>query len=280
MDDFYLGIGAPRCGTTWLYANLRNASDVYLPPVKELRYFSGFRSDEEKADQIARDRAKPMQDPRDPAFYDTWTTTPDNSAAHYLDLFPQTGKVGEISPIYCTLQRQRVIQIRRILADRRLRVFFLMRNPYDRDLSHIIFTMHRNRQRHDPYTTEEYLAFVDRPRFVSRSDYRATVITWQEVLRGPIEKFYYDDLKADPVRFFTDFCDRMGVTGDADKISPGSNNSSGSQKKFAVTLPDAVHRHLIARHRDSVAQMKFLPDAQRDVWLAQIAEAAAQYGAD
>ena len=278
MDDFYLGIGAPRCGTTWLYANLRAASDLYLPPVKELRFFSGVRSDEEKSRQIARDRAAPMTDPRDPAFYDAWEKTKDGETDAYRSLFPAEGKAGEISPIYCTLQRPRIAQIRNLFPDRRLRVFFLLRNPYDRDLSHIVFTMHRNRQRTEVYDTAEYIDFLDRPRFVARSAYRAAVIDWQTALRGPIEKFYYDDLKADPTAFFADFCARMDIAGDPGRIDTGLNNSSGSQNRYAVTLPDAVHRHLIARHRENVAQMKFLPAERRDAWLARIEEAAARYG--
>jgi hypothetical protein len=35
----FLGIGAGRAGTTWLYRNLNATGKVYLPPLKELHYF-------------------------------------------------------------------------------------------------------------------------------------------------------------------------------------------------------------------------------------------------
>lgn len=35
----FLCIGAPRCGTTWLYQMLKTHPQIWLPPVKELKYF-------------------------------------------------------------------------------------------------------------------------------------------------------------------------------------------------------------------------------------------------
>src|SRR5204862_8294166 len=36
----FLGIGAQKAGTTWLYEMLRLTPEVWMPPVKELHYFS------------------------------------------------------------------------------------------------------------------------------------------------------------------------------------------------------------------------------------------------
>ena len=35
----FIGIGAPRAGTTWLYSILKTHPDIWLPPLKELHYF-------------------------------------------------------------------------------------------------------------------------------------------------------------------------------------------------------------------------------------------------
>ena len=37
---FFIGIGAARAGTTWLYSMLQKRKEIYLPPVKELQYFN------------------------------------------------------------------------------------------------------------------------------------------------------------------------------------------------------------------------------------------------
>src|SRR5687768_10729433 len=36
--DFFI-VGAPKCGTTAMYEYLRRSPDLFLPEVKELRYF-------------------------------------------------------------------------------------------------------------------------------------------------------------------------------------------------------------------------------------------------
>lgn len=36
----FIGIGAPKAGTTWLYYQLKDHPDLWLPPVKELHYFN------------------------------------------------------------------------------------------------------------------------------------------------------------------------------------------------------------------------------------------------
>lgn len=38
LPDF-LGIGGGRCGSTWLYDNLRKHPEVWMPPRKEIHYF-------------------------------------------------------------------------------------------------------------------------------------------------------------------------------------------------------------------------------------------------
>ena len=35
----FLGIGAPRAGTTWLWTVLRQHPQIWMPPRKELHYF-------------------------------------------------------------------------------------------------------------------------------------------------------------------------------------------------------------------------------------------------
>jgi hypothetical protein len=39
----FIGIGAQKAGTTWLYRNLQEHPEVWLPPEKELHYFDEKR---------------------------------------------------------------------------------------------------------------------------------------------------------------------------------------------------------------------------------------------
>lgn len=270
MDTFYLGIGAPRSGTTWLYHNLRDASDLYLPPIKELRYFAGNRSVEQKQQQAAEWLGKPPTDPRDTEFLQAWSQTNDGDHDTYLDQFPSEGKVGEISPIYCTMSQKNVQLIKGMLGDRPTKVFFLMRNPYFRDVSHIIFTMHRQRKRSNPYTAAEYNEFITALRFRQRSNYARTMAVWGNVFGEDFHPFYYDHLDAEPAKFYEDFATKMDLKGEIKKVDESKKNQSGHQTRFQIQLPPEVLGLLRRRSLRRVAKMQFLPDTIRENWLQEI----------
>ena len=35
----FIGVGPEKTGTTWIHSRLRRHPDVWVPPIKELRYF-------------------------------------------------------------------------------------------------------------------------------------------------------------------------------------------------------------------------------------------------
>src|SRR5438128_12200402 len=49
----FLGVGAPRAGTSWLYQNLKPHPQIWLPPLKELHYFDFQRRGARKYHPIA-----------------------------------------------------------------------------------------------------------------------------------------------------------------------------------------------------------------------------------
>src|SRR3954463_14128656 len=65
----FLCVGAQKAGTGWLYEQLRNHPDFWMPPVKELHYFDrALRTPRKKDDErIASIRAK-TRSPNDMAF--------------------------------------------------------------------------------------------------------------------------------------------------------------------------------------------------------------------
>lgn len=100
----FLVISPPKTGSTWLAANLRAHPKLFVPAVKEVKYFSSFF----KALDL------------------NW----------YLDQFsPGAGRVkGEASPSYALLPVERIRLVRQLLP--RVKVIFLMRDPIARAWSH------------------------------------------------------------------------------------------------------------------------------------------------
>lgn len=104
----------------------------------------------------------------DQDFLDSWTKTKDGDETKYLDLF---GKkiVGEIVSVYSIMDCSEITKIYNALEKQRVDVFYVIRNPFFRDVSQIIFAMHRQKKRLDPCSLKECRDFVDTTAFLQRS---------------------------------------------------------------------------------------------------------------
>ena len=156
----FLGIGAARAGTTWLFKQLDRHPDVWMPRIKELHYFtrstaySGpshlstegrlprligcgpgpdkYRSHFIRA--LGSNILKPsMTKLRWDARY--FFGTPGN--AWYRSLFNDAGDkvAGEITPRYSVLTRWDIQKLREDFPG--IRILYIMRDPVDRLWSHV-----------------------------------------------------------------------------------------------------------------------------------------------
>ena len=98
MPDF-LCVGFKKPGTTWLTANLRHHPDIFIPPEKELHYF---------------------------------TARPFLPLLTYTRSFPTSRNVvcGDMTPDYCKVSGKTVRYIRRVAPE--TRIISMVRNPTDR----------------------------------------------------------------------------------------------------------------------------------------------------
>ena len=114
----FLGIGAQRCGTTWLDANLRSHPEIYLPERrKEVHFFDKYHE-------------------RGPGWYERFF--PDSRAASRFAVF------GEITPRY--LYDPRVPRrIGELIPDCRFLV--MLRNPVERALSQYAYVVRNTAER-------------------------------------------------------------------------------------------------------------------------------------
>src|SRR5262249_47817455 len=101
--DFFV-ISPPKTGSSWLAANLGCHPGVFVPGIKEIKYFSSFYK---------------------------WL-----DLNWYLDHFlPAAGRLkGEASPSYAILPVERILLIRELFP--KLKLIFLMREPMARAWSH------------------------------------------------------------------------------------------------------------------------------------------------
>jgi Sulfotransferase family len=140
LPNFFI-VGAPKAGTTSLYAYLEQHAQVYMSPIKELHYFAfEYRLEnfsEEERPRIARDMRSleeylrgDMREKRFGALVSNWED--------YLKLFRNVSDeiaVGEASPCYLWSETAA-----RNIAARipHARIIINLRNPVDRAFSHYL----------------------------------------------------------------------------------------------------------------------------------------------
>jgi hypothetical protein len=181
---FLLGVGAQKCGTSWLAEQLVGHPQFLMSPIKEIHYWDrrfhpDFFGDSKLQAKIVQDMKKtpdetlnsPMLEhhlmSRHELYYKTFFET---------RLEPSHRAFGEFSPSYCILSEDEFRYIRTFMQPYRTRALFLMREPVSRLWSQckMEFLKSRNRGKSfDPHKT--FANRFDKPTFLRRSDYKSTI---------------------------------------------------------------------------------------------------------
>ncbi|CAA9224589.1 MAG: hypothetical protein AVDCRST_MAG93-603 [uncultured Chloroflexia bacterium] len=192
MPPDFIGIGAQKAGTTWLYQNLRTHPQIWIP-WKELHYFdrkikltSGWYSrlfGEDRREYRWSQRAFHWQGiglrtlPADLLWlYKYFARLPDDR--WYLSLFePSRGRVtGEITPSYSILDRDMVAHAYELVPE--ARIIFMMRNPIERAWSQAIMRLTNKGHAVDETAEEQFHRRFGRRASRLRTDYVRTLENW------------------------------------------------------------------------------------------------------
>lgn len=223
----FLGIGAQKAGTTWLYRMLGRHPDIWLPPIKELHYFDRLHMRSSRAPDagptgLDRDRAERVRRTIE------WVSKgrlPDRekferieclnvigtatlSDEWYQQIFrfaPHEARCGEITPEYALLPDQEVEHILRLRSD--VKIIFVMRDPIDRAWSAL-----RMQELRAPLTAPQQLRRTSRPGFVAYSDYMATIDRYgSRAGNDNLLLLYYDDIVERPLELLHRTCTFLQV---------------------------------------------------------------------
>jgi Sulfotransferase family len=191
----FLCVGAQKAGTSWLYSQLAEHPDFWMPPFKELHYF----------DQLARTHTSPPRprDTRDRCFLERLTRLNSRSyidVEEYARLFEAKGPLlsGDITPAYSMLSEELIERIVTRFPD--LKVIFLARDPVDRAWSQLSMGVRlRNISSFDVTDADAVIRTLLTPGVLLRSYPSKTVARWKRYV--PPERFrvyFFDDLEKNP----------------------------------------------------------------------------------
>lgn len=201
LPDF-VGIGGHRCGSSWLWKNLREHPSVWTPTAKELHFFD--RKLKTCDQRFVQNRALVR------LYYRRFFA---KSAGHF-------GAVrGEFTPAYSTLDAEGVKFVRNIIP--RSCFLFMMRHPVDRGWSHLRKDIPQALATKDPLSREKAIrSFIESPGFRSRMDYAATLDRWFRFFaEDKFQILFFETAVADPLQTLTAAWQFVGVDPSASVIS-------------------------------------------------------------
>ena len=235
----FMCVGAQKAGTTWLYQQLHSHPDFWMPPVKELEYFTRF----------SRTKAPPRpRDDRDSCFLERMKCL---SAKAYIDLenyarlFEPKGSLlcGDVSPTYSMLNDEIIQRIVDYFPS--LKVIFLARDPVERVWSQLSMGVRLGKiTTFDVNDVDEVIQNLLSPG-VFRLSFPSTIAArWRRhVPPDQFRVYLFDDLEENPAELRRSILDFLGA--DTEKVNgkfgAGQNAEAGTKK---LKLSDKVRSHL------------------------------------
>jgi len=230
----FLCVGAQKGGTSWLYRQLEQHPDFWMPPVKELHYLNSLN-------RTKRFHAPRCRDRRDNDFLDGMKNL---GSLSYIDLenygrlFEHKGALvsGDISPAYSTVSDE-IIQ-RVVNSFPNMKVLFLARDPVERAWSQLSMGIRlRTIDRFDETDADEVVRNLLNPGVLLRSHPSKIVARWRRYVRPDLFRIYFfDDLKRNPAELRRSILMFLG----ADPHKPSGrlkadDNEDAKRKKLRLT---------------------------------------------
>ncbi|GIW56729.1 MAG: sulfotransferase [Nitrospiraceae bacterium] len=243
----FLVIGTGTAGTTALYAYMKQHPEVYLPSLKEPRFFS--------------------YDPDNPtAWWSLQSNYPPTDAEAYEQLFAEVTQekaVGEVSPTYLHAPGAE----RRIHSMiPRVKLIAILRNPADRAWSNFVQAHRYGAFR----TAEEFLRVIEDPHMDLsdlRRSFRDSMFYYEHLTRyysvfskEQLKVFLYDDFVSDPVSLVQEIFRFLGVN---DRFRPDMSQRHNVSGLPRSRLDRVLHRLVTMRNPVKAAAKLLLPSGVR-----------------
>ena len=284
----FLGVGAPRAGTSWLYQNLKPHPRIWLPPLKELHYFDFQRRGASKYHPIPTARVwagswwwyyrhlKQLLGQRGrPGGGLRWTLRyafGSRTDRWYASLFNPDFVSGEITPGYILLPRPVIEDIYRL--NPAMKIIMLLRNPVSRAWSAARKALGRKIMR---ATDAQILKIVDTPQTIMRGDYVRAINNWRGVFGDQVFIGFFDDLVSAPRDLLRSIFAFLGIDS-GDEFIPQTIEKVVNASFNKRELPGNLVPHMYATYIDQLRELEKLVGGPAAKWLAKAEEAVAGAG--
>jgi len=282
----FLGLGPERTGTSWLYAHLRRHPDVFLCPVKELRYFYeksayGFEPwghrllavgdwhNKDYRNYLGERLARLVRQPGsmlrewERIKWDCRYVFSVHDEAWYLSLFDSQGERagGDISPQYFSLPDIDIAQIAALIPD--AKIIIGMRDPIEWSWSFAQMALLQERNV-DDVTDKEFIAFFER--FSHCFPTVPRIEAWRRYFPDSRIYFNFFDLLCEsPLSAFAGVCEFIGVDHQKAPRESIANLAMPVNAGPRLPIPRRFAVHLAIRWHSQIEEIctRFRPNPQQ-----------------
>ncbi|HRX70261.1 MAG: sulfotransferase [Candidatus Competibacteraceae bacterium] len=169
----FLGIGAQKAGTTWLYEQLNHHPQVTFPLGKEVHFWNRPH-DAAAVNLYLNSFVHIDRNPRKSFLLVDWIT---RCLIRPVPVAPSVA--GEITPAYGMLPLETIQEIHRYAPC--LRLIYLIRNPIERAWSSALMALERAEMMIDEASDQWFIDHFHSAGSRQRGDYQTCLQTWREV---------------------------------------------------------------------------------------------------
>lgn len=199
----FLGIGAQKSGTTWLYTMLAHHPAIDFPGPRNHDFW-----------HPQSHPGVPLPGPKEQHFWDRWDPSDAPALRTYLALFDHGVRCqGDITPSYALLPADTIRLIRGINPD--LRLLYLLRNPIERAWSSALMALRKAELRIEEASDQWFLDHFRSQGSLRRGDYEQTLRRWHaEFPREQLLVERFDSLTSEPRALLGRVAAHLGVAAE------------------------------------------------------------------
>lgn len=264
----FIGIGAQKAGTSWLFRRLEELPEFSLPPIKELHYFDRQRKYDSPhtlahsniflklinywwLKNIRRRLIKSLtkgHKENTAWFLKYFFSSYDDN--FYLELFENLeGIKGEVSPSYSLLEVEDIQKIHQLLPH--VKLILLLRDPIDRAWSHYNYVCPKK----DILNLDRFKAFINSPKQEERSNYLKIIEKYHRIFpSNQLFIAYFDQIKENPKKLLEELVSYLG--GDASMVAKHCQiETRNNVNKDKLKIPNSFLEVLKEKYQSLIMEL-------------------------
>jgi hypothetical protein len=221
----FVGVGAPRSGTSWLYEVLSRHPALWLPPVKELHYFDEPSGSKRYYSYLRMRLISGFWIRHPLSRFDLRYFFRQRNDAWYCDLFESARRrglvAGEITPAYSSLGENELMRLRSLNPE--VKLIYIMRDPVVRSWS-AVMKLQRKQGSGGTLPVSDAIRYARSDGVRKRSSYMDCIECLERVFqRDQILYCFFEQLAQTPAEFVTHVLEFLGVQpGDVKRLLPAA----------------------------------------------------------